>query len=165
MDSSWLIGLVAWAAFTAGLSAGLLAFASLEARKTRYKKYPASLSDFEEDSEHFEDEPYLSDIYETMPDEYKIKDEKKMKKEAHADSITDSMKETSSIYSSPPDLHENAISKESPEVNDHVVQVVICLPPEETSEHHHSNYFKLPEVKSRKISLSRSASQNRADYL
>ena len=99
MDSSWLIGLVAWAAFTAGLSAGLLAFASLEARKTRYKKYPASLSDFEEDSEHFEEEPYLSDIYETMPDEYKIKDEKKMKKEAHADSITDSMKETSSILS------------------------------------------------------------------
>ena len=57
LNSSWMFGLAAWAAFMLGLSLGFLTFASLEARKTKYKKYPESLSDFEEDSKNIEEEP------------------------------------------------------------------------------------------------------------
>ena len=81
LDSSWIFGFAAWMALAAGLVASLLGFASLEARKVKNKKYSEAVSDIVEDDETSGEELYLSDIYETMPEEYKIKDIKKMKRE------------------------------------------------------------------------------------
>ena len=79
LDSSWLVlfaGLPVLAAVMAGVVIGL---ASWEARRVRKKKPAESDRDcFEEVDDNI---AYLSDIYETMPNEYRVKEQRKIERE------------------------------------------------------------------------------------
>ena len=142
LDSSWLVlfaGLPVLAAVMAGVVIGL---ASWEARRVRKKEPAESDRDcFEEDDDNI---AYLSDIYETMPNEYRVKEQRKIERE-------DERRMRKESYCS-------TMSPQRGYLNDELCKVMIIPPLDGTT----NPLFKLPN---KEVSVRRSRSQSHADYL